>query len=375
MLYYIISFLVIINVIVFVHEVGHYLAARKIGARVMKFSIGMGPELCGFDDKRGTRWCFSILPVGGYVMMLGDADASSMTTDDELLNELNETEKSQALANKSNFEKMLVAFCGPFANYLYAFLVIIILSISSGVPFHEPTIGSVLPGSAAEKACIIPGDKVLSVNGQRVEKYRDVVRAVFDSTDEKVHLVLEREGKQLAIDVVPDLIEKKKIFGKNKKIKQLGIRSAEPILIKKTFLEAVGYAFCECLSSTKEILAGLGDLFTAKRGLDDFGGIVHMASVAGDIAKDGNLILLIMYTVTLSLNLGLLNLLPLPVLDGGTILIVFLEQVFRRKLNKKLLEYIMAGCAAFFIFIMAVVVVNDVLRIGCVSSFLSKIFG
>jgi regulator of sigma E protease len=374
-LYYVVSFLVIINVIVFVHEMGHYLAARKIGAKVVKFSIGMGPELCGFDDKNGTRWCFSMLPIGGFVMMLGDGDISSTTTDDELVEQLPQEERSQVLANKSNFEKMLVAFCGPLANYLYAFLVIVALCVSSGVPVHEPVIGSVMPGCAAERTGIMSGDRVLSVDNQKVEKYIDIVRAIHDSENEKIHFVIERGGKQLSIDVVPDLIEKKKVFGKGKKIKQIGIKSAEPILIKKTFTESIGYAFGECWSSTKEILGALGSLFKAKRGIDDFGGVVHMASVAGDIAKGGNFILLIMFTVTLSLNLGLLNLLPLPVLDGGTILIVFIEQIFKRKLNKKFQEYIMTGCAIFFMCIMGIVIINDILRIECVSSFVSKIFG
>ena len=130
--YYFLSFFLIINVIVFVHEYGHFQAARKMGVKVSTFSLGMGPELFGFTDKRGTRWTFSALPIGGYVMMLGDGDASSMTEDKESLKELSEEEKKKSFYAKSNWAKMWIAFCGPFFNYIYAFVVIVFMSLFYG---------------------------------------------------------------------------------------------------------------------------------------------------------------------------------------------------------------------------------------------------
>ena len=375
-LYYLVSFFVIINVIVLVHELGHYLAARKCGVKVEIFSLGMGSELFGFTDKHGTRWRFSMLPIGGYVMMAGDGDASS-TTDkgEESLEGLSEEDKAKSIITKSNWEKMFVAFAGPFANYIYAFVVIVAMGFFYGVPKYAPIVGEVLKGSPAEKVGFLAGDKIISVDGNNIERYRDIVVNISNSEKPEINFVVEREGKQLSINVAPEITEKKRLFGGVKKTKLIGLKSPEPIFEKLSFMDSVSRAFKDCVSTTKEMLNVFSRLFAGKKSLDDFGGVVHMASVAGDLSKSGNFAVLIMFTVTLSLNLGFINLFPLPVLDGGKIVICFIEQVLRRKFNRKLQEYIMIVCAILLIFLMLITTVNDIARIEVVSNFISKLLG
>jgi len=374
-LYYLVSFFFIVNVIVFVHEYGHFLAAKRIGVKVSKFSLGIGPEVFGFCDKDGTRWCLSLLPVGGYVMMLGDGDIASSTEDEESLDGLSEEERQKSFFVKSNWEKMLIAFCGPFFNYLYAFVVVAGMSFFYGVPTYEPVIGKVEEGSVAEKMGIKPGDRVISVDGKPVIRYRDVTMGILDNESGKVNFVTERNGVRQEIEVVPEIKETKKLIGGTKKTKMVGIRPGEPVFVKKDLLDSLSCAVNECVGVTKEMCTVFSKLFCGKKSLDDFGGIVRMAEVAADLSKAGHFALLIMFTVSLSLNLGFINLFPLPVLDGGRILISFVEEITKRKLNKTLQEYVMTGCAILLILLMLVTTVNDVLRIEGVNNFFSSLMG
>jgi regulator of sigma E protease len=360
---------------VFVHEYGHFLAAKQVGVKVTKFSLGIGPEIFGVEDRHGTRWCFSLLPVGGYVMMLGDGDIASATEDDESLKDLSEEERKQSFLAKSNWEKMWVAFCGPFFNYIYAFVVMIAMSFFYGVPTYEPIIGEVAKDSPAEIAGLRAGDRIISVDDHVVEKYREAVLHIVDNESGTINLVVERGGAQQQLSVVPQIKETKKLIGGVKKTKVVGIRAGDPVFEKKSLPGAISFAIHECIYSTKEMCTVFGKLFAGKKSLDDFGGIVRMAEVAGDLSKKGSFALLILFTVTLSLNLGFINLFPLPVLDGGRILISFLEEVTRKKLNKRLQEYIMIVCAVLLIFLMLVTTVNDVLRIKVVDKFVSSIVG
>jgi regulator of sigma E protease len=372
---YLLSFFVIINIIVFVHELGHFWAAKRVGVKVSTFSIGIGPEIFGFNDKHGTRWCFSLFPVGGYVMMLGDGDIASSTEDEESIKDLSEEEKQQSFLLKSNWEKIFIAFCGPFFNYIYAFVVIFFMGVFYGTPVYEPVVGKVLKDSPAEKAGLTVGDRIISVDGCEVEKYRDVILKISDNESGEVKFVIERNGAPVEISVVPEVKEVKKIIGGTRKTKVLGIGSGEPVFKRKNVLDAILSAFSECFNATKEMCSIFSKLFAGKKSIDDFGGIVRMAEVAGDLSRAGSFALLIMFTVTLSLNLGFINLFPLPVLDGGRILISFIEEVNGKKLNKTLQEYVMTACAILLISLMLLTTVNDVLRIEAVNKFVSNIVG
>lgn len=371
--YYVLSFAVIINLIVFVHEYGHYLAAKQVGVKISKFSIGIGPEICGFTDKHGTRWCFSLLPLGGFVMMLGDGDIAS-ATEDESVKELSEEEQKQAFSNKTNFEKMWIAFCGPFFNYIYAFVVIVFMSWLYGVPTYQPVIGEVLAGSPAEQAGLLAGDRVLSVDGKKVQRYGQIISNILENDSDSLEFLVERNGVEQKVVLSPEEKETKSFKGV-KKSKFVGIKAGNFVLEKSDFIGGVERAFAECVRSTKEMTKVFGQLFCGKKSLDDFGGIVRMASIAGDLSKEGSFAQLIMFTVMLSLNLGFINLFPLPVLDGGRILISFIEQITGRKLNEKWQEYIMTACAGLLILLMLATTINDILRIEVVKNFVTSVLG
>lgn len=371
-IYYLIAFLVVINLIVITHEFGHYLAAKKVGVKVVKFSVGMGSEIFGFNDKNGTRWCFSWLPIGGYVMILGDDDILSSTDLKNLKNSNFEEDKKKSISSKSNWEKIFIAFAGPFANYIYAFVVVFFMAFFWGVPKYEPVIGEVLKGSAAEKAGVLAGDRILSVNGQKVEKYHDVLVCLSLSEKDEANFAISRKGREISIDIAPQIVEKKNVTGISSREKIFGLKSGKPVFETLPLADSLFRAFSECVSATKEMLAVFTKLFSGKKSLNDFGGVVQMARVAGNLIQSGNFIMLIMFTVSLSLNLGFINLFPLPVLDGGRILICFLEEITRKKINAKVEGYIMGTCAIFLIFLMLLTTINDVLRIETVNNFVSK---
>jgi regulator of sigma E protease len=374
---YFLAFFIIINVVVIVHEYGHYWVAKKVGVKIEVFSVGMGPEVCGFNDKDGTRWRLSLFPIGGYVMMLGDADASSTTANKEVLANLTEEEKNQTIESKSNWEKIAVAFAGPFANYLYAFVVLFFVGAFAGIPVYEPAVGEVVAKSAAEKGGIISGDRIIAIDGVEVKKYREIIKNILDSKRDKISFLIERSGRRLSLEISPDITKKKGIFGGIKESKQVGIKSVPPTFVQNNngVIGAVSYAFGECVTVSRELCSALGGLFGGKKSLDDFGGVIRMASTAGDIFKSGNLLLLLLYTVTISLNLGFLNLFPLPVLDGGTIVICFLEQLFKRKIDAKILERIVIVCACLLLFLMLITTVNDILRLELIQTYLTSSSG
>lgn len=371
-LYYVVSFLVIINIIVFVHEYGHYSAARSIGVGISTFSIGMGPEVFGFTDKNGTRWRCSLFPVGGYVMMLGDGDIASGTEDEKSLDGLSEQEKSKSITRKSAWEKMYVAFMGPLFNYIYAIAVIVLMSFFYGYPVQRTHVGMVMENSPAAKVGIAKGDRILSIDGKEVKKFQDVLIAISENNSDHLNIVIERNNETKTFSVIPEIQKYRTWFGGTKSRKLIGIASGTPVFEKRPFVESVRLAFSECISSTKEMCHVFGKLFSGKQSIDNFGGIVRMGQIAGDLSKSGNFAMLIVFTVVLSLNLGFINLFPLPVLDGGRILICFVEKIAGRKFNEKAQEYIMIVCAVLLISLMILMTINDIMRVETINKFVMK---
>ena len=326
---YIIPFLVVLSVLVFVHEWGHYWVARRCGVRVDVFSIGFGPELFGWNDKSGTRWKVSALPLGGYVKMFGDADAAS-TPDNEVLGQLTEEERAGAFQHKRLSQRAAVVFAGPLANFLFAVVLLAGLFMVSGHPFPAAVIGDVLPGSAAETAGLEPGDVIESVNGQEVQRFAEVSIFVREADGDALALVVSRDGEQFPVEAVPTLREVEAQDGSRLELPVLGITADSSTTGPLT---AIVMAVDETVSLTWFTITTIGEMIIGERGTEDIGGPIRIAEMSGTVAQIG-FVALIWFMAVLSINLGLINLFPIPMLDGGHLLFYAVEAVRGRPLSE-----------------------------------------
>jgi regulator of sigma E protease len=312
---YLVAFLSVITVVVFVHELGHFLMARAVGVRIEVFSIGFGRQLFGFNDRHGTRWKFCLLPLGGYVKMFGEAD--DLLEADGTTRPLTQTERSQSFFHKSLARRAAVVAAGPLANYIFAIVVLAIMFMTYGQPFTAPVIGEVTADSAAERAGLEPGDRIVSIDGQPMERFEDIAAVIQFGLGEPVDLVLERDGTSQTLQVQPDVIETDDNFGNVARIGRLGIRPAGETEVRMHGpLEAVGAASVATIETSERILAALWQMVEGTRSTEEIGGPLRIGKMAGDILKEG-VVALIGFAAWISVMLGLFNLFPIPMLDGG----------------------------------------------------------
>lgn len=333
-LHYLLPFLFVLTVLVFVHEFGHFYVARKCGVKVTVFSIGFGPKLFSFKDSKGTDWCFSLIPLGGYVKMLGDADASGTSTKTE---QLSEFEKNQTLACKKPWQKASVAFAGPFANYILAFVFLFGIAFFKGSISFPAVIDSLAKDFPAEKSGLIVGDKIISIEGNLINNSNDIKKILQNETLKKDSLKVKflRENFEKELDVKMFLDAQ----GSSKKISQLGIGfGGDPIFERSTFVEAIQASIHTCYIISYSTLEGLWSLITGKS-KGEIGGILSIGDMASKSFSSG-LIPCIWFMAILSINLGLINLFPLPVVDGGHIVLAAIEGVRGKPLSEKLQERI-----------------------------------
>ncbi len=366
-LYYVVPFIVLLGILVFVHEFGHYLMAKFSGVQVEAFSIGFGKQLWGFTDKSGTRWKISAIPLGGYCQFLGDADASSSTSDTK---ELTEEQKKKAFPYQSPIKKLLISVAGPAANYIFAILIFAGIFFFLGKIDFPAVVGEVIKGGAAEKAGIIAKDKILKINGNVVEGFEDVRREIELNTNEKVSVELERDGKIINLSfpltlLTPDLPEG--VSQEEAKPKMmLGIRSVNIFEIKNEKI-SLGEAFVEASKEVWKVtdvtLRGIGQMFSGQRSSEEVGGVIRIAEMSGDITKDQGVLSLLMFMALLSVNLGLINLFPIPLLDGGHVVIYLIEMVFGKEINDKVKDGLFKLGFTLLISLMIFATWNDIVRL------------
>lgn len=344
--YYLVPFIVLLGILVFVHELGHFLIAKMLGVRVEEFSIGFGKELWGFNDKSGTRWKVSAIPLGGYVKMYGDADASSATSSDEAKG-LSEAEKKQAFPYQSPYKKLAITLAGPATNYLFAILVFAGIFFFMGKINFPPVVGEVIPGGAAEKAGVQANDRILKINGKEIANFGDLQREIELSADRKALLEIKRGEEIVSVPVnlqemeIDATLYDKTEAPKVKKV-MLGVRSVNVVEVdnkKLSLLEAFKEASIETWNITDATLRGVGQMLTGARAADDVGGVIRIAEMTGDISKQKGWIDFMVFMALLSINLGLINLFPIPVLDGGQAVMYMIEIVSRREIGEKVKEY------------------------------------
>lgn len=355
---YIVPFLIILTILVFVHELGHYLVARYNKVTIEIFSIGFGPELFGWNDKAGTRWKFSIIPLGGYVKMYGDADASSRP-DRESLKKMTKKQKTNTLHSKTVGQRMAVSAAGPFANFLFAIIVLAALFAIKGEPFTPATIGGVIPGKVAEKAGMMTGDTIVSLNGIPAKDFHGLRNLIISHKGKDVEVRYMREGVEQTAHVKMVEVD---ALGIEKPVGVMGILPSLPEYRHVNFIQAVTSAVEKTWVTSVDTLIGIGQMIIGQRSSDELGGILSIGDMAGKSAK-GGFAALFFFMAFLSINLGLINLLPIPVLDGGHLLFYGIEGVLGKPVPEKIQEYAFMVGLAIVLCVMLISTWNDIGRL------------
>lgn len=363
---YLIPFLFVLTVVVFFHELGHFLIARLCRIRVLVFSLGFGPELAGRNDRHGTRWKISAVPLGGYVKFLGDDNAASVT-DAEAVAAMPEDERRQTFLAQPVWARAAVVVAGPLANFLLAIIIFAGIFMFHGKQITAARIDTVQPGSAAAAAGLKPGDLITAVEGQPVASFNDLQRIVGINAGQILKVTVDRDGQLLTFTAEPKLTEIKDNFGNTHRIGVLGItRSIKPddaAIEKFGPLPALWLGVKETWFVTSRTLAYIGGVFTGREAADQLGGPIRIAQVSGQVASAGFVALLNLAAI-LSISIGLLNLFPVPLLDGGHLLFYGIEAVRGKPLSERAQEVGFRIGFAIVVMLMIFATFNDILHLA-----------
>ncbi|CAN7356013.1 RIP metalloprotease RseP [Aminobacter sp. LjRoot7] len=361
----IVPFLFVLTIVVFVHEMGHYLVGRWCGIGVKAFSIGFGPELLGFNDRRGTRWKLCAIPLGGYVKFVGDMSVTSKPDSSEDDN-LSPDERKIAFHTQPVWKRAATVFAGPLFNFLLTIAVFTVLFSAYGRYVMEPTVAEVRAASPAANAGIQPGDRFVSVDGQPVETFSDVQRIVSGRGGDPLTFVMMRDGKEVTVTATPEMMEQKDALGNSVKVAVIGVVNNEELGQPRLISYSPGGAFVQAVSETGHIIERTGQFL--KRfviGREDkcqLGGPVKIADMAGKAAQLG-FVWLVQLVALLSVGIGFLNLLPIPPLDGGHLAFYAVEAVIRRPVSERAMEAVYRVGMILVLAFMGFVFWNDLF--GC----------
>ena len=350
MLSYIIPFILLLSIIVFIHEYGHYYFAKRYGVKVTRFLIfglpfaGLDKELIGFTDKSGTRWSIGYFPLGGFVDIFGSRDP--FITKKEIQEKYTPEEQSYLLQTKKPYQKILLAFGGPLANFLTAIIIFSMISIFVGKDFTPATISSINEDGPAEKAGLMINDRIIGINGHKIISINDVSKLISISLSKEVEIEIIRNNAKKSYLVKPEYIKDEtpiNLKRKNSKRRIIGIGISalnNKIEFKKIGpAKAIYYAVSDTLFMCKYILIHIGNLLIGKADISNLSGPIGIAQISGEVVKLGFLPFL-MLIAHISISLGLVNLLPIPVLDGGHIMFYTLEKILGRPLKRKTQEFL-----------------------------------
>jgi len=367
---YIVPFLFVLTIVVFFHELGHFLVARWCGIKVLAFSIGFGPEIVGFNDRYGTRWKIAAVPLGGYVKFFGDDNAGSVP-DREAAAQMTEEEKRDSFVYQPVGSRAAVVAAGPIANFLLAIAIFSGIFMVVGKQTTTARVDTVQANSAAQRAGFQPGDLVLSINGQTIESFSDMQRIVSVNAGEPLEVTVERGGVPVTLKAVPELREFKDNFGNVNRLGVLGIsRSMAPGDIKTEKagpLKAVLWGAQETWFVVGRTLSYIGGVFSGRESADQLGGPIRIAQVSGQVATAGFTALMNLAAV-LSVSIGLLNLFPIPLLDGGHLLFYGIEAVRGKPLSERAQEVGFRVGLAIVVMLMIFATFNDLSHIFLGSS-------
>jgi regulator of sigma E protease len=351
------AFLFVITVVVFFHELGHFLMARACNVAVVAFSIGFGRELIGWTDRTGTRWKVSLLPLGGYVRFAGDADVSSRP-DEASLRSVDPKDRPNILHFKPLYQRALVAAAGPLANFILAIVIFAGVFMLTPQPAEPPVISEVTAGSAAEAAGLRAGDLIREVDGKRIVHYADLQEIVGTNIGKELSVVIERDGQTREILATPRATEITDATGAKRTIGLLGIKDRFEPLGPAQAIYRAGATTWGMIAQTFDYLSRL---IIGHASPDQLSGPLGIAKASGDVASVG-FIALLRLTALISVAIGFANLLPIPVLDGGHLLYYAFEAVLGRPLGERAQEVGFRLGLAFVLCLMLLATFNDLVR-------------
>jgi len=345
------SAIILLGIIIFVHELGHFLFAKLMGVRVLKFSLGFGPKLIG--KKYGdTEYLISAVPLGGYVKMLGETEED----------ELKEEEKPFAYNLQPVWKRFLIVFSGPLFNILFA-IVIFFFSFVYGLPVLVPDIGDIMPDTPAEKAGLMKQDRITEINGVHIDQWDEMTEIIHQNPGKPIQLTLQRDGQNIGISITPERKKVQDIFGEAKEVGLIGIKpSGNTFVRQKNVFNALSDSIARTWDISVLTIVSLVKLAQRVIPADTIGGPILIVQMAGEQASKGFLNFFI-FMALININLGVLNLLPIPVLDGGHIVFLTIEAIRRKPLSEKVISISQKIGLAFLLTLMVFVMYNDVLRL------------
>jgi regulator of sigma E protease len=363
---WVLAFIFVLTVIVFFHELGHFLVARWCGVMVKVFSVGFGPELIGWTARSGTRWRVSAIPLGGYVKFLGDENAASVT-DRDAIAKMNPGDYAHSFAAKSVAQRAAIVAAGPIANFILAIAIFAVIFAAFGRQVTTPRVDTVSPGSAAEAAGFLPGDLVVAIDGAPIETFADLQRIVTVSAGRVLTVTVERTGARTNLTATPEMKEQRDRFGNVHRIGMLGIgrsaTNADIVTQHFSVPQAIWLGTQETWFVVERTVGYIGGVISGRESPDQLGGPIRVAQVSGQVATLGFLALINLAAI-LSVSIGLINLFPIPMLDGGHLLYFAVEAVRGKPLSERAQEMGFRLGLALVILLMLFATWNDILHLA-----------
>ncbi|KEQ55289.1 RIP metalloprotease RseP [Sphingobium chlorophenolicum] len=357
----VLAFVAVIGPLVFVHELGHYLVGRWCGVKAEAFSIGFGPEIAAWTDRRGTRWRLGALPLGGYVRFKGDMNAASQT--DPRWLELPAAERAESFPAKPLWQRAAIVAAGPAINFLFAILILATFAFVHGESRTPAVAGQVQPGSAAAVAGIIAGDRIVSLNGRDMVTFDDIRLFAQIRPGEPVAIVIDRQGRLFEKQGRVGAVEEDDGFGNKFRIGRLGIAPGEPVIEPVSLVRAPVVAIERTGQIVRTMVETLGQIVGGGRSVKELGGPLKIAEVSGQAATLG-MESFVFFMALISINLGFINLLPIPMLDGGHLLFYGVEAIQRRPVSPQVQEWAYRSGLAVLLAMMMLVTFNDLSSFG-----------
>ncbi len=361
LLFSVASYVLMVAVLVVVHEGGHYLAGRWFGTKIDAFAFGFGRELIGWNDRRGTRWKINMIPLGGYVRFTGDMNEASQP--DPALLALPASEREGLFLFKPLWQRAIIVAAGPVINFLFAILILAGFYLALGHPMTPAVVSQVLPGSAAERAGIAKGDRILAIDGVPVTRFEDIVNRVMSSAGGPMTVSIARGSIERTLALTPTMTETRDRFGNVLKHPRIGISRGAQVVEAVGPVAALGYGVRDTFEITTSIASTLKQVVTGARSLEDLGGPVKTGVVTGQQASLG-VLAFIAFMAFFSINLGFINLLPIPMLDGGHLLLYAVEAVRRQPIGARIQQWAFMSGFAALMSLMAVLTWNDLGSVG-----------